>query len=84
MLKQIDKITKLSKIIRDSDCVAAYINSIGIKSGDVVTIFLPNVVHAFTTFYALNKIGVIANIVHPLTSPEALAEIISFTNSKLI
>ncbi|MBR3818570.1 MAG: acyl--CoA ligase [Clostridia bacterium] len=76
--------TKLSKIIRDSDAVAAYINSIGIKSGDVVTIFLPNVVHAFTTFYALNKIGVIANIVHPLTTPDALVEIIEFTKSKAI
>ncbi len=76
--------TKLSKIIRDADSIASYINSIGIKSGDVVTIFLPNVVHAFTTFYALNKIGVIANIVHPLTSPEALAENIVFTKSKAI
>lgn len=76
--------TKLSKIIHDSDSIAAYINSIGIKNGDVVTIFLPNVVHAFTTFYALNKIGVIANIVHPLTSPEALAENIQFTKSKAI
>ena len=76
--------TKLSKIVHDSDSIAAYINSTGIKSGDVVTIFLPNVVHAFTTFYALNKIGVIANIVHPLTSPEALAENIKFTKSKAI
>ena len=76
--------TKLSRIIRDADYIAAYINSTGIKSGDVVTIFLPNVVHAFTTFYALNKIGVIANIVHPLTSPEALVENIVFTKSKSI
>lgn len=76
--------TKLSKIISDADSVAAYINSIGIKSGDVVTVFLPNVVHAFVTFYALNKIGVIANIVHPLTSPEVLAENIESTKSKAI
>ncbi len=76
--------TKLSKVISDADSVAAYINSIGIGCGDVVTIFLPNVVHAFTTFYALNKIGVIANIVHPLTSPEGLKEIIEFTHSKAI
>lgn len=76
--------TKLSKIISDADVVAAYINSIGIKSGDVVTVFLPNVVHAFVTFYALNKIGVIANIVHPLTSPEVLEENIKSTKSKAI
>lgn len=75
---------KLSKIIKDIDAVAAYFNSIGIGKGDAVTIFLPNVVHAFTTFYALNKIGVIANIVHPLTSPEVLKESIDMTKSKAI
>jgi acyl-coenzyme A synthetase/AMP-(fatty) acid ligase len=48
------------------------------------TCILPNVVHAFTTFYALNKIGVIANIVHPLTSPEVLKESIDMTKSKAI
>lgn len=74
--------TKLSKLIKDIDALAAYINSLGIKQGDVVTVFLPNVVHAFTTFYSLNKIGVIANIVHPLTSPEGLKEIMEFTHSK--
>ncbi len=76
--------TKLSKLIKDIDSVAAYINSIGIKQGDVVTVFIPNVVHAFTTFYALNKIGVIANIVHPLTSPEGLKENVEATKSKAI
>ena len=76
--------TRLSKIIRDADAVAAYINSIGIKGGDVVSIFLPNVVHSFPTFYALNKIGVIANIIHPLTSPEGLEEILDQTRTKAI
>lgn len=75
---------KLSKLINDIDALAAYFNSIGIGKGDSVTIFLPNVVHAFTTFYSLNKIGVIANIVHPLTSPEALKESIDSTKSKAI
>ena len=76
--------TRLSQIIRDADAVAAYINSIGIKGGDVVSIFLPNVVHSFPTFYALNKIGVIANIIHPLTSPEGLEEILDQTRTKAI
>ncbi len=76
--------TKLSTIISDTDALAAYINSIGIKQGDVVTVLLPNVVHSFTTFYALNKIGVIGNIVHPLTSPEGLDEIIESVGSKAI
>lgn len=75
---------KLSKLISDIDALAAYFNSIGIIKGDAVTIFLPNVVHAFTTFYSLNKIGVIANIVHPLTSPDVLKESIELTKSKAI
>lgn len=76
--------TKLSRIIHDVDALAGYIYSLGIKQGDVVTILLPNVVHSFTTFYALNKIGVIANIVHPLTSPEGLDEILGSAKSKAI
>lgn len=76
--------TKLSTIINDIDALAGYINSIGIKQGDVVTVMLPNVVHSFTTFYALNKIGVIGNIVHPLTSPEGLDEILESAKSKAV
>lgn len=75
---------KLSRILKDIDSLSAYINSLGVKAGDVVTIFIPNIVHAFTTFYALNKIGVIANIVHPLTSPDELFESIKETGSKAI
>ncbi len=75
---------KLSKMLSDIDAVAAYFTANGFKKGDVVTVFLPNVVHAFTTFYALNKVGIIANIVHPLTSPDELASNIEFTKSKAI
>ena len=74
----------LSQIVRETDAIAGYMKHIGIKKGDAVTIFLPTLVHAFTSFYALNKVGIIANIVHPLTSPEGLLESIKFTDSKAI
>ena len=74
----------LSQIVRETDAIAGYMKHIGINRGDAVTIFLPTLVHAFTSFYALNKVGIIANIVHPLTSPEALLESIKFTDSKAI
>lgn len=76
--------TSMSKFIHDVDSIASYISSLGIVSGDAVTVFLPNIPHAFTAFYALNKIGVIANIVHPLTSPDALKESITETHSKAV
>lgn len=73
-----------SKLMFDIDAIAGYMDSIGVKRGDTVTVFLPTLVHAFTSFYALNKTGVIANIVHPLTSPEGLLESIKTTDSKAV
>lgn len=76
--------TSLSKFIADIDALAAYFYNKGFRKGDSVTVFLPTTIHAFVSFYALNKIGVIANIVHPLTSPEGLLECIELTKSKAI
>ena len=45
-------------------------------------VFLPTCVQSFVAFYALNKIGVIANIVHPLTPPELLKETMDAVGSK--
>ena len=75
---------KMSRFMADVDALAAYFTSKGLGKGDVVTVFLPTTIHAFVSFYALNKIGVIANIVHPLTSPEGLAESVKITNAKAV
>lgn len=72
------------KFIRDIESIAGFLYSKNIKQGDVVTIFLPNTVQSFAAFYAANRIGVIANIVHPLTPPDALEEILKSTQSKAI
>lgn len=72
------------KFIKDVESVAGYLSSKGIKRGDVVTIFLPNTVQSFVAFYAINSIGAVANIVHPLTPPDVLEEILKNTHSKAI
>ena len=48
------------------------LRSFGVKEGDVVTICLPNMPEALYAFYACNKIGAIADMVHPLSSPEQI------------
>lgn len=53
----------------------------GIRKGEVVTICLPNTPHAVAAFYALNRIGAIANMVHPLTPSDELSDIIIQTKS---
>lgn len=73
---------KRSALISDIDRLAAYFKSAGLRRGDVYTVFLPTCVQSFVAFYALNKIGVIANIVHPLTPPELLKETMDEVGSK--
>ena len=48
-------------------CARAF-RAIGIKEDDRVTICLPNVPQAVICFYALNMIGAVANMIHPLSS----------------
>lgn len=50
----------------------------GIKADDRVTICMPNVPQAVIMFYALNRIGAVANMVHPLSAEE---EIVFYVNS---
>ena len=73
---------KRSALLSDIDRLAAYFKSAGLRRGDVYTVFLPTCVQSFVAFYALNKIGVIANIVHPLTPPELLKETMDAVGSK--
>ena len=74
--------TSMERLLGDIEKMAAFFAAKGIKKGDVFTVFLPTCGHAFTAFYSLIKLGVIANFVHPLTPPAQLEEIMAHTNSK--
>ncbi len=50
----------------------------GIKAGDRVTICMPNTPQAVIMFYAVNRMGAVANMVHPLSAEE---EIVFYVNS---
>ncbi len=77
------KIT-FSKLVENIDLAADSLLKLGINSGDVVTICLPNTPHAVISFYAINKIGCIANMVHPLTPAAELEKILETTKSKCL
>ena len=78
----VESSTSMKRLFSDIEKVAAFIDSKGIKKGDVMTAFLPTCGHAFIAFYSLIKLGVIANFVHPLTPPAQLDEIMQHTGSK--
>ena len=78
-----NKISK-GRLLRDTDKFCAYLCSLGIGKGDVVTIHLPNLPNAACAFYAVNKLGAIANLIHPLMPPLPLGEMTRAAGSKLI
>ncbi len=72
-----------SEIFRDIENLAAYFQKgLGLKKGDVYTIFMPTTVQSIVAFYALNSIGVITNFVHPLMASDFLLEQIEAVHSK--
>ncbi len=42
--------------------------ALGVKEGDRVTICMPNTPQGICSFYALNMLGAVANMIHPLSS----------------
>ena len=63
---------------------AKALKSIGIREGDVVTVCLPNTPEAVISFYAINKIGAISNMLHPLSAEEEIKNSLISTNSVML
>lgn len=55
----------------------------GVKKGEIVTICLPNIPQAVVMFYAVNKIGAVASMVHPLSAENEIKFYLDETKSKL-
>ncbi len=78
------KITTYEKLVEKiEDAAKAFINY-GIKKDDVVTICMPNTPQAIVCLYALNRIGAIANMVHPLSSQKNITFYLDYSESKMI
>lgn len=54
-----------------NDCARA-LKAIGVQEGESVTICMPNAPQTMVMFYAVNLVGAIANMVHPLSSEKEI------------
>jgi len=73
--------TTYRKMLEQIQKCARSFRTLGIREGDHVTIALPNCPQAIFAFYALNCIGAIANMVHPLSAEKELEFYINISNS---
>lgn len=65
------------------DC-ARSLRTIGIRPGDKVTIAMPNCPQAIYMLYAVNRVGAIANMIHPLSAEKEIEEYINLSHSSTI
>lgn len=67
------KKTTYQKAVRDIHLCAKALRAMGIQENDRVTICMPNAPQTVMMFYALNVIGAVSNMVHPLSSENEIA-----------
>ena len=70
--------------INKVDNCARALAAIGVKEGEAVTICMPNSPQAIIMFYAVNKIGGIANMVHPLSAEKEIENYLNMSNSVMV
>lgn len=63
-----------SEFMNKIDTTAKAFRSQGIRKGDVVSILSANIPEALYAFYGLNKIGAVANMLHPLLSENEIRD----------
>lgn len=56
----------------------------GVEEGERITLCMPNTPQAIILFYAINKIGAVANIIHPLSSESEIEFFLKKSNSTYI
>lgn len=72
------------KFIEQIAMCAKALKGIGAEENEVITICTPNMPEAIIMFYAINMIGAIANIIHPLSSENEILECLKISNSTKI
>ena len=78
------KKTAFAEFMRHIDDTARAYLALGIKKGDRVTICMPNCPQALNSFYALNRIGAVSNMIHPLSAAGEIKFYLNFSHSKAI
>ena len=66
------KPTTYRKMVEEIETCAKALKVIGVREGDRVTIALPNCPQAIALFYAVNLVGGIANMIHPLSAEKEI------------
>ena len=74
--------TSYRAMVHDINICARALKAIGVRPGDRITVALPNCPQAVTVFYAINLVGAVANMIHPLSSEKEIEFFLKESNSR--
>jgi long-chain acyl-CoA synthetase len=66
----------------DIDCCADALAALGLKRGDRMTIAMPTCPQAVICFYAVNKLGGVASMIHPLSTATEIEFYLNLSRSR--
>ena len=66
------KSTTYKQMVQEVERCARALKTIGVRENDKVTIAMPNCPQAIYMFYAVNLVGAIANMIHPLSAEKEI------------
>ena len=64
--------TTYHKMVQEIEKCARSLKTLGVRPGDKITIAMPNCPQAIYMFYAVNLVGGIANMIHPLSAEKEI------------
>lgn len=73
-----------SEMFAQIELIAQSLLANGVKKGDYVSVVAPNTPQAVNMVYAINRIGAIANMIHPLLSQSEIKQLVENVNSKVM
>ena len=73
-----------TQFIKEIDQFADALSAIGFKKGDVMTISMPTTPNGIIPIYAINKLGGVASMIHPLSPPEQINMFLKISKSKYV
>ena len=75
------KSTTYRQLVSDIELCAKSLKTLGVRAGDRVTIALPNCPQGVTLFYAINLVGGIASMIHPLSAEKEIEHYLNVSKS---
>ncbi len=79
-----NKKTTFKEFIRNIELAAQALLSYGVKKGEFVSVVAPNTPQALTMVYAINRIGAVANMIHPLLSANEIKKFVEHVDSRVV